>query len=323
MVKGKDQQPRALTDEILMRYKTAGNYSLEEMSDELNTGVGKIREAVKDLNSRGFGYRLDDTSLVTRTNTIIPPTDAIDHKGMFDGQHIKFGLVGDNHAGSTKERPDILSEIYHVFKKEGVKHVYHAGDWIDGVGVYKGQENEVKVYGTDAQVDHVVATYPREKGIKTHGITGNHDLRAFEHGGADPMRIIESKRPDIEYLGQMQATVELAEGVEMELLHPAGSQSYAKSYKLQRLIDNRPVQDRPDILAIGHYHTSFYMDHAGVQAIQVPSTKEHGMFEKRLGLSGEMGAWMVEMTVRDGDIVRFKPELLRVDGNRVHIKAQG
>lgn len=309
----------SLTDALLKKYKKDGIYAIGDIADELDVSPKRVREAVDELTEQGYGFRVED-NLAFRSTLKTPPKEHVDHRGMFDGQHLKFGLVADNHAGSAKEHPEILEEIYRTFKKEGVKHVYHAGDWIDGTGVYKGQENEVKVWGTDAQVDHLIDTYPRERGMKTHGITGNHDLRAFEHGGADPGRIIEARRKDIEYLGQMQATVELADEIDLELLHPAGSQSYAKSYKLQRLIDNRPVEERPKILAIGHYHTDFYMDHGGVQAIQVPATKGHGMFEKRLGLSGEMGAWMVEMTVRDGEIVRFKPELLRATHHRIEIE---
>jgi predicted phosphodiesterase len=315
-------QPNDLTEPLLEICKKPGPYSYEELSDLLNVGIGRVRTAVAELKQQGYGFNLADNGDVVRTRTITPRVTAADHRQYFDGEHLKFGLISDNHTGSEKERPDIVDAVYDVFQHEGVRQVYHCGDITDGQHVYRGQENEIRIFGTDKQVDEVVDGYPKRRGIRTRFITGNHDLREYEHGGADPGGAIANQRKDMEYLGQMQATVQLADGVDMEMLHPQGGQAYALSYKLQRNIDNRPPESRPSILAAGHYHTMFYMEHGGVHCFQVPSTKDRGIFEARHGLQGNKGAWMVEMTVRDGEIVRMKPEALIVNEvkNKIEIE---
>lgn len=133
--------------------------------------------------------------------------------------------------------------MYHIFKKEGVKIIIHAGDISDGYGVYRGQEFEVKCPGQDEQVEYVVKNYPKIKGLDTFFITGNHDLRMYEKGGIDIGHSISQQRKDLHYLGQVTAKVIMADDTTMEILHPDGSCSMALSYKAQP--DNKQLSKRP------------------------------------------------------------------------------
>lgn len=280
---------------------------LEELAEQLGVGVDIISATIDTLKKDGYG--------VTRTGDLfvrsMTPTngEATNLSHRFDKKHLHFGIVSDTHMSSKHERLDALHAMYDRFKEEGVTTVFHAGDITDGVGVYRGHENEIKHHNQTDQIQHVIDNYPRHEGIKTYHITGNHDLRAYEKGGADPGVVIAKSRRDIDYLGQMSATVILPGKTKLELLHPAGGGSYALSYKAQRDINNRSVDDIPDILVYGHYHTSFFMHYRNLNFLQAPSFKDAGQFEKRLGLHSTIGGWIVDATVGDKGITSFKPEL--------------
>lgn len=284
---------------------------IEELAGQLGVGVDFIRTSIDELREQGYGIS-EQEGVMIRTKTA--------HNGtIFDASQIidkqfKFGIAGDSHLSSKKERTDELEAMYDVFKSEGVTAVFHPGDITEGVGVYRGQELEVKHYGQEAQIDYAVETYPRRDGLKTYFITGNHDLRAYERGGVDPGPSIERQRDDMEYLGQATAEVMLPNGVKMELLHPAGGISYALSYKAQKYINNLAPQDVPDLMVWGHYHTSFYMHYRNVHFVQAPAFKDAGIWEKRLGLNPTIGGWIVEGRISDyGNVDRFKPELFTFD----------
>src|SRR5690606_37202969 len=112
----------------------------------------------------------------------------------------------------------------------------NGGDMVTGVGVYRGQHAEIFLHTYDEQVDYTVENYPRREGITTHAIGGNHDLVFKKSIGADPLKAIADRRDDIEHLGQYSAWVELTPNFTLYLIHPAGSQAYAVSYKLQKLV---------------------------------------------------------------------------------------
>lgn len=191
--------------------------------------------------------------------------------------------------------------------------MFNLGDLSDGVDVFKGQLSEQETYGQEDQIEQVIQEYPRQKGVTTHFITGNHDLREFERGGCDPGTAISKARPDMKYLGQLDQKIKLSEGgINMEIIHPAGGPAYAISYRLQKALSGRDPDDIPDIYAQGHFHQAFYGHYKGTEALSVPSFKEDGLWERRFGFSSVVGGWMVEMdTNSDGTkIDRFKPELV-------------
>lgn len=245
---------------------------------------------------------------IIKRNNIYPNQDEYNLSKQL-GNPFHFGLISDTHLASKQERLHELNEMYQTFKKEGIRVVIHAGDMTDGYGVYRGQEFEVKCAGQDEQIEYAVANYPKIAGIDTYFITGNHDLRMYERGGVDPGKPISKQRPDLHYLGQMAARIKMYDGTTMEVLHPDGGVAYALSYKAQRSINNLTPDNVPDMMAWGHYHTSYYMYYRRIHFNQVPSFKGQGIWEKRLGLNPTIGGWIIDGQVQGGKVNRYKPTL--------------
>jgi len=210
----------------------------------------------------------------------------------------KVGLVGDTHLASSKEKRLELHSFYAQCKKEGVKEIYHAGDVVAGWGMFFGQENEVKVYGADNQVEYVVEHYPKETGIKTYFITGNHDLCWWNKSGIDIGEKIAAKRSDMVYLGQYQADIEI-NGVTTRLLHPDGGNPYALSYRSQKIAESISSGDKPHILALGHLHTSIYYVYRNIHIIQVGCFEGQSNFLMRKGINPVIGGWILEIETID------------------------
>jgi len=267
-------------------------------------GSFKSKEEVRrDLAQEAVAIGVD-----VACNVIYPNQESYDLSQRI-GNPFKIGIISDTHLASKKERLVELGEMYHIFQREGVTTVFNCGDITDGYGVYRGQEFEVKLAGQDEQIDYCVAQYPKIDGIETYFITGNHDLRMYEKGGVDVGKPISEQRPDLHYLGQVKAKIKMVDDTVMELLHPNGGSAYALSYKAQRHINNLTPNNIPDILAWGHYHTSFFMNYRDINFLQVPCFKDQSLWEARKGLNPTIGGWLVEGVINDGRITKFKPEL--------------
>jgi predicted phosphodiesterase len=280
-----------------------------QLAQELGVGVDIVQHTIDGLIKDGYGIaRSGETIIHTRS----PKEGTIFDLSKKLQRHLHFGVVSDTHLGSKLERLDAMERAYDTFKREGIHHVFHVGDMTDGVGVYQGQEFELHKHGQQEQIDYAIDKYPQRSGITTHFITGNHDLKQYQRGGVDPGRPINSRRRDMNYLGQIDATVLLPEGVEMELTHPGGGNAYALSYKAQKAINAMPSEDLPDILLWGHYHTSFYMRYRNVEFLQVPALKDGGLWEKSLGMNTVIGGWLVDGVISpdSGRIASFKPNLV-------------
>lgn len=220
---------------------------------------------------------------------------------------VRFGLMGDTQFNSKYTQITYLHDFYDVCAEEGIKHIYHTGDIDDGEQMRKGHQYECYTQGADDHENEIVKNYPKRDGITTHFITGNHDASMIKHCGHDIGKAIASRRPDMEYLGQDCAIVNLTPNCTLELRHPWDGTSYAISYKTQRLINAMFGGEKPHILAIGHYHKAEYLPYRNVHAIQTGCFQAQTPFERGKGIDIQMGGWIIEATVNDdGTIRRFK-----------------
>jgi len=213
-------------------------------------------------------------------------------------QH-KIGVMSDTHLCSKSERLDLLEQSFNVLKSEGITDVYHAGDLLDGHGVYKGQEFQLKRIGADEQVDYVIKHFPHRKGITTHFISGNHDLSFWDKEGIDVGRSIAERREDMKHLGHYCGRVNLS-GVWMDLVHGRGGYAYAASYPLQRFINELEGGSKPHILVMGHFHRTLYMVYRNIHALLPGAFQDQNDYTRRKGLQPNKGFWTLEFKVDNG-----------------------
>jgi len=235
----------------------------------------------------------------------------------FQGKKVKIGIISDTHIGSLYARLDVLQVAYRMFKSEGVKNVYHAGDLVDGEKMYRGQEYEIYAHGSDAQIKEVENRYPHYRGITTYFITGNHDLSYFKRSGTDIGLSIKDKRLDMIYLGQEEADIDMMCGsqkVRFRLCHPRVGTAYALSYHTQKYIESLSGGEKPHIIVFGHTHKAFQLpDYRNICSIQGGTAQSQTPFMRGKNLAAHIGFWILEFTVNEPALVsRFKAEFFPV-----------
>jgi len=214
------------------------------------------------------------------------------------GGIVRLGLVSDTHLASRKQQITALCDFYKYADGKGVQAYLHAGDLLDGLHVHRDTVYNQFAHGLDAQLSYAARVYPKSENGPTWAIQGNHDLWYYGNVGASPGQYLEEKRPDIKDLGHQSAFLEIG-GLRAYICHGSkGGSSYARSYKVQKLIEQMEVEQRSqtDLAFFGHWHT--YLDlgrYQGVYTWSLGAFQAQTSFERTLGKSPAVCGMVLEI----------------------------
>ena len=231
-------------------------------------------------------------------------------KTIWEEGHLKFWLVSDTHFGAKQCAKDELHEFYNIAKDKGVEVFVHAGDIVDGEWVYNGQQFEQDGVGFDAQLQDIKENYPNVW-IPTYFIWWNHDEAYLKKNGVNICKAIETVRQDIINLGFYDARLKL-NWIDINLHHWWGSLSYAKDYKMKKYLDSLPVENQPDIFALGHYHTAFYDLHRWIHGFMPGAFLKENLLAKRFNLGNVIWWWIIDIDKNEKGQNRINMEFIKL-----------
>lgn len=246
----------------------------------------------KELSKRGYKVEKHDIEKIDRRFQIDTST--------FKGDIVKFGIASCTHLCSKYQQLTFLKNFYQHASDEGCEFMLHCGDVVDGEKMYRGHEYELFVHGSKAQRDYTVEYYPKlENGGKTYMIMGTHDESFWKHSQVDIVEDIASAREDIIYLGRWGAYPQLPR-LNIYMAHGSGGVAYARTYRLQKNIEQFAPAQKPDLYFLGHYHVSTALfQYRNVIALMIPCFQSQTPYLKAKGLYPEIGGFIVEVTIND------------------------
>lgn len=311
---------------LLAALKACGDSAtVEEVADAADVSPRRVREALPALREAGFRIPHDDDERVVIDRVQPAPTDELHAAALklFDGDRIRFGVISDTHLGSAECHLADLHAAYDLMAEEGIETIYHPGDLVAGIGVYRHQHRDLapNAHTFDEQVDFAAANYPTRPGITTYIISGNHDVEGdFGKLGADACLAVANRREDMVHCGVYSAWFEIQNGARVHVLHPMGGASYATSYRLQKMAESYPGGKKPNLLIAGHWHRSGFFWARGIALMHAGTFEGSTNLAVRLGLGeAHIGCWIVEATVaNDATLTRITPEWIPFyNGRRV------
>jgi len=296
--------------------------TIEDLADAMDVAPRHVRAGIDNL--RADGYRISDPGSSSIALEKMPPTSDRITRSLLDGDEVTVAIVSDTHLGSREEALEALHVFYDEVAARGITEVWHAGDLVAGVDIYRGQMASGVLPGLHTyrdQVDYAVDNYPQRDGIRTMIIAGNHDVEgAAGRIGADPVAAVCHRRQDMTYLGAYTGTIELPNGAYATMVHGRGGGSYALSYKPQKYVESLPPGRKPALLIFGHWHVSGMFRHRYVPCLLAGCWEWQTDLLVRLGLQPDVGGWIVTMRLADdGSIVGIKPEWLGFYPGRVEV----
>jgi predicted phosphodiesterase/biotin operon repressor len=283
--------------------------TIKQISVRLNLTQRDIKEQIKKHIEDGVMIE-NSKNYYYIPNTPVYRNKRVKHK---IDKHYSFGFCGDSHLCSKYERLDLLNKLYDRFEEEGLEHVYHTGNWIDGEA--KFNIHDIHTHGIDEQIKYLVDNYPERDGITTYAVAGDdHEGWYTQKFGIDigkhAERIFrEHERLDWVDLGYMESVVELNK-IKLMVMHPGGGSAYAISYRPQKIAESFREADKPDILLIGHYHKLSYNMIREIHAIQTGCHQEQTPFMRKKIINAHLGGGIAHLEQENGVIKKFQVEFI-------------
>jgi len=176
----------------------------------------------------------------------------------------------------------------------------------DGLSNRPNHIYELNKIGYKAQKEYAIELLSEWK-KPLYLVAGNHDSYYVMHGGAYIVEDICEVIDNAVYVGESMGDIEIND-IKFNLWHGIDGSSYATSYRVQKLIEAFTGGEKPQILLCGHTHKQGYFFERNIHAFSGGALSRQSKFMKGKKLANHSGFWIIEMNVKDKEILSVKSE---------------
>lgn len=221
------------------------------------------------------------------------------------GKHHKIGVMSDGHLGSKYSPVEFHQQAFAEFKRENCECILHCGDLVEGLNPKRSdtQIYELSHIGYQEQKKLAIEVFS-QCDIPIYVISGNHDSW-YKSMGADIVEQICEEVPNMQYLGYNQADITIG-GATIRLFHGGDGNSYALSYRLQKLAESFTGGKKPNILLAGHTHKMCYVFDRMIHCVSVPSLQMQTAWMAGKKLAAHTGFLIIEFDTNENGVCNFQ-----------------
>lgn len=222
-----------------------------------------------------------------------------------EGKHHKMGVMSDGHLGSKYSPIEFHEVAFQTFEKEGCDCILHCGDLVEGLCPRRSdtQIYELSHIGYKQQKELAIEVFSKCK-LPVYAISGNHDAW-YSSMGANIVEDICEELPNMHYLGFNQADIDI-DGATLRLFHGGDGNSYALSYRLQKLAESFTGGKKPNILLAGHTHKLCYVFDRMIHCVSVPSLQMQTAWMAGKKLAAHTGFLIIEFDTNENGVCNFQ-----------------
>lgn len=223
----------------------------------------------------------------------------------FSGKHIKIGVITDTHIGHQKFSEDRLFQAFEEFKKEGVDFIVHSGDVCEGMSHRPGHIYELDHLGYEAQKEYAIKLFSQWTDTDIYAIDGNHDRWFIKSNGAYVVKDIDRRLPNFHFLGHDEGDISLDGRATLKLWHGEDGNSYALSYRVQKIIEAFSGGEKPSILIAGHTHKYVKVFERNVTAISAGCIEGQTSWMRGKRISAAVGFIILDVWIGERGVTKI------------------
>lgn len=224
----------------------------------------------------------------------------------FGGKHIRIGVIGDTHIGHQKFSEDRLFQAFEEFKKEKVDFIVHTGDVTEGLSHRAGHVFELSHIGYEQQKDYAIKLFSQWNDTDIYAIDGNHDRWYIKSNGAFIVKDIERALPNFKFLGHDEGDISLDGRATLKLWHGEDGNSYALSYRVQKIIESLTGGEKPDILLCGHTHKYVKVFERNITAISAGCIEGQTSWMRGKRIAAHVGFIVLDVWIGDKGVSKVQ-----------------
>lgn len=223
----------------------------------------------------------------------------------FEGQRVRVGAMTDTHIGSNKMPPDRIYQAFEEFRKEKVDFITHSGDVTEGMSNRPGHVYELTNIGYSNQKTAAVDIFKQWSDTDVFAISGNHDEWFLKSNGAKIVEDIDKEIPNFNFIGHGEGDISLKGKSTLKLWHGEDGNSYALSYRLQKILESLTGGEKPNAMLCGHTHkyVNIFERHVFCTSIGCMQSQTPWMRGKRI--AAHTGFAIIDYWVNDKGICKM------------------
>ena len=223
----------------------------------------------------------------------------------FEGNRVRIGVMTDAHIGHQKFYEQRLFAAFEEFKKEKVDFVCHAGDVTEGMSHRPGHIYELTHLGYDQQKKYAVELFGQWADTPIYAIDGNHDRWYIKSNGAMIVKDIDRELSNFHFIGHDEGDIKLNDKVSIRLWHGEDGNSYALSYRVQKILESLQGGDKPSIMFCGHTHKYVKLFERNVHAISIGCLEDQTKWMRGKRLAANPGFGIYDITFNNTGITKL------------------
>ena len=224
----------------------------------------------------------------------------------FSGTHIRIGAITDTHIGHKQFSEDRLYQAFEEFKKEKVDFITHSGDVTDGMNSkHPGQIYELDYLGYESQKQKAVEVFSQWTDTDIYAVDGNHDRWYLKSNGALIVKDIAEMLDNFHFIGHDEGDISLRGKAVVKLWHGEDGNSYALSYRIQKIVESLTGGEKPDIMLCGHTHKYVNIFERNVHAVSIGSIEAQTSWMRGKRIAAHVGFCILDVWVNDDGVAKF------------------
>ncbi len=222
----------------------------------------------------------------------------------FNGEHIRIGVIGDTHLGSSYTSEHNIYKAFEEFKKAGVDFMVHSGDVTEGMSNRPGHIYELSHLGYDKMKEHAIKVLSQCP-VASFYIDGNHDRWFIKSNGANIVKDICNTIPNATFLGHDEGDIKLKNNTTLRLWHGEDGNSYATSYRIQKVVESLSGGEKPNILLLGHTHKQAYIFERNIQCVSTGCMQYQTPWMRGKRISAHVGFHILDVWINSKGVSKF------------------
>jgi predicted phosphodiesterase len=279
--------------------------SVRKYKEEIRSGVSGEEAWSKSMQKIKEIYTPKEIEAIASGGRIVPGLTKVPVIN-FEGKRIRLGVISDTHIGSLYTDPDRIFQAFEEFKKEKVDFITHSGDVVEGMSNRQGHIYELSHLGYDNQKKEAKRIFSQWSDTPMYFIDGNHDRWFEKSNGALIVKDIADAIPNMEFIGHDEGDISLKDGkATLKLWHGGDGNSYALSYRLQKILESLSGGEKPDAMICGHTHKFVHIFERNVHTISAGSIQRQTSWMRGKRIAAHVGFCIVDIWVNDDGISKF------------------
>jgi hypothetical protein len=108
---------------------------------------------------------------------------------------------------------------------------------------------------------------------------------------------IAERLPDAEFLGHDEGDINLSGNTVLKLWHGEDGNSYAVSYRIQKVVESFSGGEKPHAMFLGHTHKSTYLFERNIHCYSMGSIEQQSNWMRSKRIAAHTGFWIIDFWV--------------------------